>query len=60
MCKRTNLKKLVVISAFLLGMSCATAAGRTIYVDDEARFCFVLSFLPGKTCLGLSVEMNTT
>ncbi|MHC4071304.1 MAG: right-handed parallel beta-helix repeat-containing protein [Planctomycetota bacterium] len=31
----TNLKACVLISIFLLGMACATAAGRTIYVDDD-------------------------
>lgn len=31
----TNLKTWIVMSVFLLGMGCATAAGRTIYVDDD-------------------------
>lgn len=36
MCKRTNLKNSVVISVFWVALVCATAAGRTIYVDDDA------------------------
>jgi hypothetical protein len=31
----TNLKACVLISIFLLGMACVTAAGRAIYVDDD-------------------------
>ena len=31
----TNLKACVLMSIFLLGMACVTAAGRTIYVDDD-------------------------
>ena len=32
---RANLKSWLVMSIFLLGMGCATAEGRTIYVDDD-------------------------
>jgi hypothetical protein len=31
----TSLKACVLMSIFLLGMACVTAAGRTIYVDDD-------------------------
>jgi len=31
----TNLKTLVVMSVFVLGMGCAAASGRSIYVDDD-------------------------
>ena len=32
---RTKLKNCLIISIFLLGMACTTAAGRTIYVDND-------------------------
>jgi len=32
---RANLKSCLVMAMFLLGMGCAMAAGRTIYVDDD-------------------------
>ena len=35
MTEETNLKSCVLMSIFLLGMVCVTAAGRTIYVDDD-------------------------
>jgi hypothetical protein len=35
MTEETNLKSCVLMSIFLLGIICVTAAGRTIYVDDD-------------------------